>query len=129
LYTSICSRTRRFAEAADDFEYLERKDNPGHGSGIEGWTSEESRGADNRTEVIGVLKNARVVIHGMGGRWTVTTDERGRFRLWGLQAGTYRVIPEFAPKFVALNQSVTLREQGCEEVGFLAVPPPRPRRH
>ena len=129
LYTSICSRTRRFAEAADDFEYLERKDNPGHAAGIEGWISEESRDADNRTEVIGALKNARVVIRGMGGRWTVTTDEQGRFKLWGLKAGTYRVIPEFAPEFIASSQIVRLRENGCEEAGFLAVPPPRPKRH
>jgi len=36
LYTSICSRTREISEAEEDLEYLNHKDDAGHGAGR--WT-------------------------------------------------------------------------------------------
>lgn len=125
LYTGICTRTRLLSEAVEDLEYLDHKDDTGEGAGIEGWIDELSRDSGNRTDVVGSLKGVPVRISGASGKWTVTTDQQGRFKLWGLKAGTYQITPAFAPKFVAMNQTVTLRPKSCEEIRFLATPPPR----
>jgi hypothetical protein len=124
LYTGICSRTRRLAEAGDDLDYFAKKDDPAHGAGIEGRITELSRGPDNNTGVIGPLKGARLRISSAAGRWSVTTGSDGRFRLWGLQPGTYRVTPEFSTRFAEDSRTVTLKPASCEEIGFLATPPP-----
>lgn len=126
LYSGICTRTRRLSEAGDDLEYLAKKDDPAQGAGIEGWITEQSRGRDNiTTESIGPLKDTRVTISSKSGRWTVITGNDGRFQLWGLQPGTYRVTPQFSPRFSEDYRTVTLKPKSCEEVGFLATPPPR----
>jgi hypothetical protein len=124
LYAGICSRTRRLAEAGDDLDYFANKDDPAHGAGIEGWIDELSRGPNNNTEVIGPLKGARLRISSAAGRWTVTTGSDGRFRLWGLQPGTYRVTPEFSTRFAEDSRTVTLKPKSCEEIRFLATPLP-----
>jgi hypothetical protein len=130
LYSGICTRTRRLSEAGEDLEYLARKDDPARGAGIEGWIVEQSRGQDNvTTESIGPLKGARIRISSKSGSWTVTTGNDGRFQLWGLQPGTYRVTPQFSPKFFADSRTVTLKPKSCEEIGFLATPPPREKPH
>jgi len=128
LYSGICTRTRRLAEAGDDLEYFAHQDDPVHGAGIEGWIEELARGADNNIETTGPLKGARVKIEGQPGSWTVITGSDGRFRLWGLKPGAYRVSPEFSPKFVEHTELVRLKEpNSCEEIGMLATPPPRGR--
>jgi len=130
LYAGICSRTRLLSEAGDDLEYFARKDDPAHAAGIEGWIHELSRGRDNiTTEVSGPLKGARVRISSKSGRWTVITGPDGRFQLWGLPPGTYRVTPQFTPKFVEDSRTVTLSPQFCEEIRFLATPPPHRKQH
>jgi hypothetical protein len=126
LYSGICTRTRRLSEASDDLEYFAKKDDPAHAAGIEGWITEQSRGGDNvTTESIGPLKGARVAISSKSGRWTVIAGNDGRFQLWGLQPGAYRVTPQFSPRFFEDSRTVTLKPRSCEEVGFLATPPPR----
>jgi hypothetical protein len=130
LYTGICSRTRPLSEAKDDLEYLAEKDDPAHGAGIEGWIDELARGPDNNTEVTGGLRDVRVKIAGPSGRWTVITDGAGRFRLWGLSPGIYRVTPEYSVKFIPeAGRSVTLKEKSCEELRFLATPPRHKTAH
>jgi hypothetical protein len=130
LYTGICSRTRRLAEAGDDLDYFAKKDDPAHGAGIEGWVEEQSRGQDNiTTEVIGPLRGVRVTVSGRAGRWIVTTGDDGRFQLWGLPPGTYRVTPQFSLKFADDSRTVTLQAKSCQDIRFLATPPPRKRAH
>ena len=123
LYAGICSRTRRLAEAGNDLDYFAKKDDPAQAAGIEGWIDELARGPGTNTDVIGPLKGARLRISGPSGHWTVTTGSDGRFRLWGLQPGTYRVTPEFLARFAEDKRTVTLKPKSCEEIRFLATPP------
>jgi len=123
LYTGICSRTRLLSQAEADLEYFEKKDDPAHGSGIEGWIDKLSRGKDNNTEVVGTLAGVGVKIEGASGRWTVTTDKDGRFAVWGLKPGSYEVIPEWGSGFIPMSRTVKVAERCCEEVRFLATPP------
>ena len=129
LYTGICSRTRLLADAAADLEYLARKDDPEHGAGIEAWIEELSRGTDNKTEVKGPLRGARVRVEAQTGdpaySAIVTTDANGRFRIWGLPAKTYRVTPVLPAGFVPITVvTASLKRGACEELHFLATPPP-----
>jgi len=123
LYTGICQRTRPLSEAADDLEYFSKKDDPDHGAGIECWIEELSRDKNNITNMLGPLKQMTLTIRGTKKRWTVSTGEDGRFRLWGLAPGRYRVTPNFSPKFVSMSRTVDLKSGSCEELGFLATPP------
>jgi hypothetical protein len=123
LYTGICERTRLLSAAADDLEYFSKKDDPDHGAGIEGWIDELSRDRNNNTDVVGPLKHVQLSINGAKHRWTITTGEDGRFRLWGLPPGRYHVTPNFSPKFVPMSRTVDLKSGSCEELRFLATPP------
>jgi hypothetical protein len=128
LFTSICSRTRLLADANDDLEYFSKRNDPAHGAGIEGWIDEMSRGPDANVAVKGPLRSARVRIDGVSGgrepfpRWDVTTDDYGRFSVWGLPAGTYRVTPRFPTKFVPWSETAIVERNSCKEIRFLATP-------
>jgi hypothetical protein len=54
LYTGICQRTRSLSEAAEDLEYLRRKDDPSQRAGIEG--SIEELDSKSRIQVVGFLE-------------------------------------------------------------------------
>jgi hypothetical protein len=123
LYTGICQRTRRLSEAADDLEYLSKKDDPSHGGGIEGTIEELD--SKNRIEVFGFLQGIPVLISGPSGRQTVVSQKDGRFQLWGLSPGSYRVTPVFPKSFLPDEQTVKLGRNSCAELRFLATPPPR----
>lgn len=123
LYTGICQRTRLLSEAAEDLEYLARKDDPAHGAGIEGSVEELSRDKHNITEVKGMLAGVPLEIVGNGGHWKAVTGADGKFRLWGLKPGRYRITAMWGKKFVAESQTVKLDAGSCADVRFLATPP------
>ena len=91
LYTGICQRTRSVSEASEDLEYLTAKENPAHRSGIEGIIEELD--SKNRTAVVNFLEGISLLISGPSGRQTIVSQKDGRFRLWGLLPGRYRVTP------------------------------------
>jgi len=123
LTTSICTRTRPLSEASEDLEYLDKKDDPSHGAGIEGMIELDTRG-----QPVGPLEGIPVVVEGRGRRQAVVTQKDGRFQLWGLLLGRYRVTPDLPKSFWAVSQSVGLKQNACAELLFLATPRTRDRR-
>jgi len=117
LTTSTCTRTRPLSEASEDLEYLNKKDDPSQGAGIEGMIEEE---LDSKGQSVGSLEGIRVLVDGPAGRQTAVTQKDGRFRLWGLLPGRYRVTPLLPKSFWPVSQSVTLKRNSCTELGFLA---------
>ena len=125
LYTGICQRTRPIALASDDLDYLSKKDDPSHAAGIEGIIEELTRDSRYETRVIGFMAGIRVLVQGNSGRWTIDSQKDGRFRLWGLQPGRYRITPVLPKNFTPTDETVTLKQSSCETVRFLATPPPQ----
>ncbi len=125
LYTGICQRTRPISEAGDDLEYLSKKDDPSHGAGIEGTIEQLTRDSRYETRVVGFMAGIRLLIQGKSGRWTTVSEKNGRFRLWGLQPGRYRITPGLPKGFLPSTETVTLQPHSCATIRFLATPPPR----
>jgi hypothetical protein len=126
LYTGICQRTRPLTEASEDLEYLNNKDDPSHGAGIEGMIEELD--SKNRIEVVGFLDGIPVSISGPSGRQTIVSQKDGRFRLWGLSPASCRVSPVLPKSFLPDEQTVKLEGNSCAELRFLATPRPRASR-
>jgi hypothetical protein len=122
LTTSICARTRPLLEASQDLEYLSKKDEPSHGPGIEGTIEELD--AKNGIEVVGFMKGIPILVDGPSGRKRVVSQEDGRFQLWGLLPGSYRVSPVLPKSFLQNKQTVKLEPNSCAELRFLAKPRP-----
>jgi hypothetical protein len=125
LYTGICQRTRPLSDATDDIEFLTRKDDPTRGAGIEGDVLALTRDAQNNTSVTGPMPGITVTISGISVRRTAVTRTDGHFHIRGLDPGAYRVSPMLPDGFLKTAQTVTLAVRSCEEVRFLATPPPR----
>jgi hypothetical protein len=125
LFATICTRTRPLSEAKDDIEYLTKKDDPARGAGIEGDIYALARDAKNVTTVTGPLAGITVVISGVAVRKTVVTRKDGHFQIWGLDPGSYRVSPTLPGDYLKTAQTVKLAALTCEEVHFLATPPPK----
>jgi len=118
LTTSICTRTGLLSEASEDLEYLDKKDDPAHGAGIEGMIEE----LDSKSQAVGPLKGISVLVEGSAGRQTIASWTNGRFQLSGLLPGTYRVTPILPKSFWPVSQTVRLKRNACTELGFLATP-------
>jgi len=125
LYTGICQRTRPISGAGDDLDYLSKKDDPSHGAGIEGTIEELTRDSCYETRVVGFMEGISVLVQGKSGHWTTVSQKDGRFRLWGIQPGRYRVTPVLPKRFLPSTETVTLEPNSCATIRFLATPPPR----
>ncbi|MGC1903718.1 MAG: hypothetical protein WA715_07865 [Candidatus Acidiferrum sp.] len=125
LYTGICQRTRPISEAGDDLDYLSKKDDPSHGAGIEGTIEELTRDSRYETRVVGFMAGISLLVQGKSGRWTTVSEKNGRFRLWGLPPGRYRITPGLPKGFLPSTETVTLQPHSCATIRFLATPPPR----
>jgi hypothetical protein len=125
LHTEICTRTRPLADAKDDIDFLTHKDDPARASGIVGDVTMQYRDSQNRLQPASSSAGISVVISGVGVRKTVPTRKDGHFEIWGLEPGAYRVSPTFPDGFQKAAQTVKLAAQSCEDVHFIAVPPPK----
>jgi len=122
LSTSICTRTRPIAEASEDLEYLSKKDDPSHGAGIEGTIEEPD--PKSRIGVVGFMEGIPVWVDGPSGRQRTISQKDGRFQLWGLSPGSYRVSPALPKSFLQDKQTVKVEPNSCTELRFLATPRP-----
>jgi hypothetical protein len=122
LYTGICQRTRPLTEAEEDLEYFSKRNDPSHGAGIEGIIEELD--SKTRSQVVGYLGGVQVLVEGPSGRQTIVSQKDGRFQLWGLSPGSYRVTPVLPKSFLPDRQIVKLERNSCAELRFLATPPP-----
>jgi hypothetical protein len=125
LSTGVCTRTRPLSDAKDDIEYFTKKDDPARKSGIVGDIWMQPRDAQNNVRPIAPAAGFTVVISGVAVRKTVVTRKDGHFEIWGLEPGSYRVSPMFAEGWPKAAQTVKVGAQSCEEVHFLATPPPK----
>jgi hypothetical protein len=126
LYAGICSRTRAIAEADEDLEYLNHKDDPGHGAGIEGTIVEVARDPKDRTRTFGAGPAVGVVvrIEGESGKWTAVTDKNGQFRQWSLKPGKYKITPAFSNRYLEHTETVEVTQEICGRVYMVATPRP-----
>lgn len=128
LYTGICTRTRRLADAAVDLDYLRHR--PERMAGIEGDIVELSRDPGTRdTRLVGPMRGVTVVaeLQRDGRRWEAKTDEHGWFRLWGLAFGRYTVRAVLPERFVpaaTTRDDVDVENGVCGWVHMLATPVP-----
>jgi hypothetical protein len=125
LFTTICTRTRLISDAKDDIDYLTKKDDPARASGVVGDIVMQYRDAQNKLQPSSSAGGITVVISGVAVRKTVVTRKDGHFEIWGLEPGSYRVSPIFPGGFAKAAQTVKVAAQSCEEVRFLATPPPK----
>jgi hypothetical protein len=125
LLTGICQRTRPISKAGDDLEYLSKKEDLSHGAGIEGTIEQLTRDSRQETRVIGFMAGISLLVQGKSRRWTTVSQKDGRFRLWGLPPGRYRVTPVLPKGFLPSTETVTLEPYSCATIRFLATPPPK----
>src|SRR5688572_15027268 len=101
LSTSICSRTRRAENAAEDLSFLGGVATSSPSARIFGQLEYREDVPLLSKPRIGPLAGARVVIEGTGRRWETHSDEQGRYEISGLPAGTYEVKPQPGPGSLA----------------------------
>jgi hypothetical protein len=118
LHTSICTRTRAISEADADLVYIRGLSKAKPGGTISGQVFRYGRndeGTLNNQPVAGV----RVTIAGPE-KYEAVTDEKGEFRIEGVQPGEYTVVPA-PPKGLAVGGSdrkVAVSDRGCGTVSF-----------
>jgi hypothetical protein len=129
LYTSICTRTRPLAEAADDLAFVRQlaasRDVTGS---IFGRVVKRNYRWKEGEDVFVPVKDVAVSLAGPEKKYELTSDAQGRFRFGGLQPGTYKVkinVPEGLTDDTLKDESsrtleseVTLVARGCAETGF-----------
>ena len=130
LYTGICSRTAKLADADDDLAYLRARERSERVAGIEGQIHELRRDSGTKnTYMVGPMRDVTVIAErvGDGQRFEAKTDGRGWFRMWDLTFGRYRVravLPDgFVPE-ATTRDDVSVESGVCGWVHMLATPKP-----
>jgi hypothetical protein len=118
---SVCSRTRRLADAQEDLEFLQHLPPKGTGARIFGiiYTDFRFTGEDNRPEYDG-LAGIKVTARDAKGRiFTTVTGDDGRYEFNKLKPGTYKVEPHL-PAFYELprGREQDIADCGCAEMEF-----------
>lgn len=119
LSASICSRTRKLAEAENDLVYLRARGKGKTGAYVLGQVvlvpHEYREGAPPHTP----QAHVRVTLEGKEKKFTATTDDEGRYRLESIPAGKYKVSLETLPGVIAAEPlELTLHDNGCGEASF-----------
>ncbi len=123
LSTSICTRTRPIASAAEDLRYIQGLATAKPGASISGevvrYRRNEKGGLGNQP-----LAGITITIDGQATR-EIKTDTKGQYRVEGLPAGEYLVkvaLPERFDSRGAPEQKVNLADRGCSVVDFWLEP-------
>jgi hypothetical protein len=118
LHTSICTRTRAISEANPDLVYIRGLSKAKPGGTISGQVFRYHRN-EQGTLINPPLVGVRVTIAGPE-KYEAVTDEKGEFRIEGIQPGEYTVMP-VPPKGLAVggpDRKITVSDRGCGTVSF-----------
>src|SRR5439155_8452653 len=113
LGTGICSRTRRLTEADEDLQFIENLAATAAGARVYGSIKQlEFNVAEQRSEQLGPIAGAFVVLRGSAAALEARSDDQGRYEIGGVPPGTYELHvmppPGFSSRY--LKQVVVLRD-------------------
>jgi hypothetical protein len=126
LYTGICSRTRPASDADADLAYIMDLPKAEPGGTIFGEIKLQRRNETNWIDAT-PLKGVKLLLVGRGRDYEALTDEKGQYKVSGVQAGTYRVrvkLPEGTSVHRA-EQEVEVSGKGCAQASFWLEPDTR----
>jgi hypothetical protein len=119
------NRTRLFAQALEDLEFIRGLDQAGPSGRIYGQAKQTSRDLNNKgnTSFVGPVANARIIVDGMDQHYETFTDAEGRYQVKGLKPGEYSVQAEFPAELSTYPaRKARVPERGCAEVDFTYYP-------
>jgi hypothetical protein len=136
LYTSICTRTRPLARAADDLAFIRELATTRDSAGsIFGRVVRRNYQWKEGEDVIRPIADVEVVVEAGDEKYEMRSDAQGRFRVSGLQPGNYRVklkVPQGLTseslkddRSRLLEGEVTVVARGCVETEFHLEPDTR----
>ena len=126
LVTSICSRTRPASDADADLAYFRNLPKVESGGTIFGEIKLQRRN-DTHGRDVTPLKGVKLSLEGRGKDYQATTDEKGNYKVSGVQPGTYRVIVKL-PEGTSVHraeQEVEVSGKGCAQASFWLEPDTR----
>jgi 5-hydroxyisourate hydrolase-like protein (transthyretin family) len=91
LYTSICSRTRPLADAAEDISFMRNLGGADAGAVVFGKVKKRNYQWVEGEEVFKPVGSAELIIEGEGASLKARTDAQGNYRVIGLAPGAYKV--------------------------------------
>ncbi len=121
LSTSICSRTKPYANAAEDLQFLGNLRALAQGVTIYGEVKRQTRSVKtDDPKAVGPVAQASLIIEGASERKEVRTDEQGRYRLSGLPPGKYEVTLSLPDEMTTYQpkREVTVADRGCATVDY-----------
>lgn len=128
LVTGICSRTRPVGEADEDLSYLRTRNDPARGSGIEGYAFRLKRDRNGDTSWDSYAEGITLVIERGEKSWKLKTGNQGKFALWQLAPGTYRVRGSDPKGYIVsvTPESVEVPSNGCVHATVMLTPAWKP---
>ena len=117
LVTTICSRTKPFAQATEDLAFLSNLSSAAPGVTIHG---QLVRGRGAKTEMAAMAANALIKIEGGNVRKEVRLDADGRYRISGLPAGKFKVALQLPETLVTdrPEREISVADRGCAAVTY-----------
>lgn len=115
LTTSICTRTRPFAQATEDLAFLGTLASARPGVTIHGGIA---RPEDRQDEPLS--SDILITIEGESQRKEIRPDTDGRYRVTGLPPGKYKVtlhLPDALTTYKT-DEEITVTDRGCAAVGW-----------
>ena len=126
LSTSICSRTRPAARAAEDLAYFRELSDAEPGGTIFGEVRLQRR-RESYSDAPTPVKGVRIVLAGPDKQYSAITDDKGNYKVSGVTPGSYKVKVEL-PEGTNIHNSEQLIEvagRGCAQAVFWVEPDTR----
>lgn len=117
LVTSICSRTKLFADANEDLAFLGTLSSAAPGATIHG---QLVRARDAKTELTAMASAALIKIEGGNVRREVHPDADGRYRVSGLPPGKFKVTVQLPETLLTdrPEREISVADRGCGALPF-----------
>jgi len=112
LVTTICSRTKPFAQANEDLAFLGNLSSAAPGAAIYGRLLP---GRETKTELAAIAANALIKIEGANVRKEVRPDAEGHYRISGLPPGKYKVAVQLPETLTSdgPEREISVADRGC----------------